>query len=141
MLRVCTAARAFSAWCGEGGVPSDGGAAPSPATAAADAMSRWGRGRGGGVTVPLDNLFRENSNCPSAARSAGTVGKWGITSFTSIRTAPYCKYDDVCMSPASVPSPPPPPPTRRMTANVLSIFRESSAFCLQRGRRFRGSLL
>ncbi|XP_041988819.1 protein wings apart-like [Aricia agestis] len=53
-------------------------------------MSRWGRGRSGSVAVPLDSaLFRENSNCPSAARSAGTVGKWGITSFTSIRSAPY----------------------------------------------------
>ncbi|XP_048477842.1 protein wings apart-like isoform X2 [Plutella xylostella] len=53
-------------------------------------MSRWGRGRGGSVAVPLDSaLFRENSNCPTAARSAGTVGKWGITSFTSIRSAPY----------------------------------------------------
>ncbi|XP_020285921.1 protein wings apart-like [Pseudomyrmex gracilis] len=31
-------------------------------------------------------LFRENSNRPSAAKSAGTVGKWGITSFTSIRS-------------------------------------------------------
>lgn len=39
--------------------------------------------------MPLDTLFRENTNCPSAARSAGTVGKWGITSFTSIRSAPY----------------------------------------------------
>lgn len=55
-------------------------------------MSRWGRGRSGSVAVPLDSaLFRENSNCPSAARSAGTVGKWGITSFTSIRSAPYGK--------------------------------------------------
>lgn len=55
-------------------------------------MSRWGRGRGGSVAVPLDSaLFRENSNCPTAARSAGTVGKWGITSFTSIRSAPYGK--------------------------------------------------
>ncbi|XP_011637001.1 protein wings apart-like [Pogonomyrmex barbatus] len=32
------------------------------------------------------DLFRENSNRPSAAKSAGTVGKWGITSFTSIRS-------------------------------------------------------
>lgn len=56
-------------------------------------MSRWGRGRGGSVAVPLDSaLFRENSNCPTAARSAGTVGKWGITSFTSIRSAPYGNY-------------------------------------------------
>ncbi|CAG9766779.1 unnamed protein product [Ceutorhynchus assimilis] len=34
----------------------------------------------------FDSLFKENSNRPSAARSAASVGKWGITSFTSIRT-------------------------------------------------------
>ncbi|CAH2040478.1 unnamed protein product, partial [Iphiclides podalirius] len=62
-------------------------------------MSRWGRGRGGSVAVPLDSaLFRENSNCPSAARSAGTVGKWGITSFTSIRSAPYA-YNSLLKKP------------------------------------------
>ncbi|XP_072929228.1 uncharacterized protein wapl [Epargyreus clarus] len=59
-------------------------------------MARWGRGRGGSVAVPLDSaLFRENSNCPTAARSAGTVGKWGITSFTSIRSAPYAYQNNV----------------------------------------------
>ncbi|KAF7271920.1 hypothetical protein GWI33_015261 [Rhynchophorus ferrugineus] len=34
----------------------------------------------------FDTLFKENSNKPSAARSAASVGRWGITSFTSIRT-------------------------------------------------------
>ncbi|CAK1544003.1 unnamed protein product [Leptosia nina] len=63
-------------------------------------MSRWGRGRSGSVAVPLDSaLFRENSNCPSAARSAGTVGKWGITSFTSIRSAPYAFQSNVHKKP------------------------------------------
>ncbi|XP_023954103.2 protein wings apart-like [Bicyclus anynana] len=63
-------------------------------------MSRWGRGRSGSVAVPLDSaLFRENSNCPSAARSAGTVGKWGITSFTSIRSAPYAYPNNVHKKP------------------------------------------
>ncbi|CAG4982307.1 unnamed protein product [Parnassius apollo] len=63
-------------------------------------MSRWGRGRGGSVAVPLDSaLFRENSNCPSAARSAGTVGKWGITSFTSIRSAPYAYASSLLKKP------------------------------------------
>lgn len=63
-------------------------------------MSRWGRGRGGSVAVPLDSaLFRENSNCPSAARSAGTVGKWGITSFTSIRSAPYAYSSNALKKP------------------------------------------
>lgn len=53
-------------------------------------MSRgYGKYRRGGGThanFHFDNLFKENSNKPSAARSAATVGKWGITSFTSIRT-------------------------------------------------------
>ncbi|XP_049870617.1 protein wings apart-like [Pectinophora gossypiella] len=63
-------------------------------------MSRWGRGRSGSVAVPLDSaLFRENSNCPTAARSAGTVGKWGITSFTSIRSAPYAFGNNVVKKP------------------------------------------
>ncbi|XP_033224587.1 protein wings apart-like isoform X2 [Belonocnema kinseyi] len=37
-------------------------------------------------SIQFDKLFRENSNRPSAAKSAGIVGKWGITSFTSIRS-------------------------------------------------------
>ncbi|XP_049821010.1 protein wings apart-like isoform X3 [Aethina tumida] len=53
-------------------------------------MSRgYGKYRRGGSSHSsflFDNLFKENSNRPSAARSAATVGKWGITSFTSIRT-------------------------------------------------------
>lgn len=39
------------------------------------------------ASIQFDKLFKENSNRPSAARSAGTVGKWGITSFTSIRSS------------------------------------------------------
>ncbi|KAJ3627172.1 hypothetical protein MTP99_014571 [Tenebrio molitor] len=53
-------------------------------------MSRgYGKYRRGGsshASFHFDNLFKENTNKPSAARSAATVGKWGITSFTSIRT-------------------------------------------------------
>lgn len=59
-------------------------------------MSRhYGRGyhrRGTPVcqtSFPIDKLFKENSNRPSAARSAGTIGKWGITSFTTIRNSNY----------------------------------------------------
>lgn len=40
--------------------------------------------------VPLDALLKEKENTtskPTAIRSAGKVGKWGVTSFTSIRTA------------------------------------------------------
>ncbi|XP_044258418.1 protein wings apart-like isoform X1 [Tribolium madens] len=54
-------------------------------------MSRgYGKYRRGGsshASFHFDNLFKENANKPSAARSAATVGKWGITSFTSIRTS------------------------------------------------------
>lgn len=53
-------------------------------------MSRWGKNRLQPYTLPLDVLVKEkeNTNRPVAARSAGTIGKWGITSFTSIRTRP-----------------------------------------------------
>lgn len=39
-------------------------------------------------SIQFDTLFCENSkpNRPSATKSAGTIGKWGITSFTSIRS-------------------------------------------------------
>lgn len=47
---------------------------------------KYRRGGGAHASFHFDNLFKENSNKPSAARSAATVGKWGITSFTSIRT-------------------------------------------------------
>lgn len=47
---------------------------------------KYRRGGGTHASFHFDNLFKENSNKPSAARSAATVGKWGITSFTSIRT-------------------------------------------------------
>lgn len=54
-------------------------------------MSRWGKNRNAAsYALPLDALVKEkeNTNRPVAARSAGTVGKWGITSFTSIRARP-----------------------------------------------------
>lgn len=53
-------------------------------------MSRWGKNRLQPYTLPLDVLVKEkeNTNRPVAARSAGTIGKWGITSFTSIRARP-----------------------------------------------------
>lgn len=47
---------------------------------------KYRRGGGSHATFQFENLFKENSNRPSAARSAATVGKWGVTSFTSIRT-------------------------------------------------------
>lgn len=55
-------------------------------------MSRWtNKNRLHGFAFPLDSLVKEkeNTNRPVAARSAGTVGKWGTTSFTSIRTPSY----------------------------------------------------
>lgn len=39
--------------------------------------------------IQFETIFCENSNRPSAAKSAGTVGKWGITSFTSIRSSNF----------------------------------------------------
>lgn len=56
-------------------------------------MSRWNKGRVQTYALPLDALVKEkeNTNRPVAARSAGTVGKWGITSFTSIRGPAYGK--------------------------------------------------
>lgn len=52
-------------------------------------MSRWGKNRPPSFTLPLDALVKEkeNTNRPVAARSAGTIGKWGITSFTSMRAS------------------------------------------------------
>ncbi|XP_017775345.1 PREDICTED: protein wings apart-like [Nicrophorus vespilloides] len=47
---------------------------------------KYRRGNYHNASFQFDSLFKENSNRPSAARSTGTVGKWGITSFTSIRT-------------------------------------------------------
>lgn len=37
-------------------------------------------------SIQFDKLIQDSSNRPSAAKSAGTVGKWGTTSFTSIRS-------------------------------------------------------
>lgn len=54
-------------------------------------MSRWGKNRGNAAyAFPVEALVKEkeNTNRPIAARSAGTVGKWGITSFTSMRARP-----------------------------------------------------
>lgn len=38
------------------------------------------------TSTQFDKLLHENSNRPSPLKSAGTVGKWGITSFTLIRS-------------------------------------------------------
>lgn len=38
------------------------------------------------TSIQFDKLLHENSNRPTPLKSAGTVGKWGITSFTSIRS-------------------------------------------------------
>lgn len=61
-------------------------------------MSRWNnKARVQSFAIPLDSLVnkeKENTNRPVAARSAGTVGKWGTTSFTSIRTPSYGKKFD-----------------------------------------------
>uniref|UniRef100_T1HD16 Uncharacterized protein n=1 Tax=Rhodnius prolixus TaxID=13249 RepID=T1HD16_RHOPR len=41
------------------------------------------------TSIQFDKLLCENSNKPTASKSAGTVGKWGITSFTSIRSSNF----------------------------------------------------
>lgn len=53
-------------------------------------MSRWSKTRPG-IAVPLEALIKEkeNANRPSVAHTAGTVGKWGVTSFTSMRSTTY----------------------------------------------------
>uniref|UniRef100_A0A182JGR7 WAPL domain-containing protein n=1 Tax=Anopheles atroparvus TaxID=41427 RepID=A0A182JGR7_ANOAO len=52
-------------------------------------MSKWNKPQG--VVVPLESLLKERrkENCPAPRRSAGLVGRWGITSFTSIRNRGY----------------------------------------------------
>lgn len=62
-------------------------------------MSRWGKSRTvPSYALPLDALLKEkeNTNRPVAARSAGTVGKWGVTSFTSMRQRPV--YGKSCFN-------------------------------------------
>ncbi|XP_067006560.1 protein wings apart-like [Anabrus simplex] len=38
------------------------------------------------ASLKFDELFHENSNRPSAAKSAGTIGRWGVISCTSLRS-------------------------------------------------------
>ncbi|XP_052871913.1 protein wings apart-like [Anopheles cruzii] len=59
-------------------------------------MSKWNKPQG--VVVPLESLLKERrkENCPAPRRSAGLVGRWGITSFTSIRNRNYvADYNNV----------------------------------------------
>ena len=45
------------------------------------------KGSGGSKTGnPFERMMKEQCNKPVAAKSAGIVGKWGATSFTSVRT-------------------------------------------------------
>jgi len=46
----------------------------------------YSRKGGGGKGNPFDRMMKEQCNKPVAAKSAGIVGKWGATSFTSVRT-------------------------------------------------------
>jgi len=41
------------------------------------------------ASIQFDKLFHENSSRPSAAKSAGTVGKWGVISCTSLRSTNF----------------------------------------------------
>ncbi|XP_053669549.1 protein wings apart-like [Anopheles marshallii] len=65
-------------------------------------MSKWNKSQG--VVVPLDSLLKERrkENCPAPRRSAGLVGRWGITSFTSIRSRSYvAEYNNVDLKDAT----------------------------------------
>ena len=45
------------------------------------------KGAGGSKSGnPFDRMMKEQCNKPVAAKSAGIVGKWGATSFTSVRS-------------------------------------------------------
>lgn len=58
------------------------------------------------TSIQFDKLFHENSNRPSAAKSAGTVGKWGVISCTSLRSTNFngefscsgCKVENVLIN-------------------------------------------
>lgn len=57
-------------------------------------MSRWnksGNNRFQQTVVPLDNLLREKENKNSVMKF-GTVMKFGMMQFTSIRSSCYSKY-------------------------------------------------
>uniref|UniRef100_A0A146MDM0 Protein wings apart-like n=2 Tax=Lygus hesperus TaxID=30085 RepID=A0A146MDM0_LYGHE len=41
------------------------------------------------TSIQFDKLYCENTHKPTASKSTGTVGKWGITSFTSIRSSKF----------------------------------------------------
>ena len=43
------------------------------------------KGPGGKSGNPFDRMMKEQCNKPVAAKSAGIVGKWGVTSFKSVR--------------------------------------------------------
>jgi len=50
------------------------------------------------TSIQFDKLFHENSNRPSAAKSAGTVGKWGVISCTSLRSTNFNGRRDEILS-------------------------------------------
>lgn len=52
-------------------------------------MSRWNK-RTQHTVVPIDNLLREKENKNSVA--VGTVMKFGMMQFTSIRSSCYSKF-------------------------------------------------
>ncbi|BES92050.1 Wings apart-like protein regulation of heterochromatin [Nesidiocoris tenuis] len=78
-------------------------------------------GPGAHPSIQFDKLFCENSNKPTASKSTGTVGKWGITSFTSIRSSKFTvglgsckrqrdKKESYKAAPAAAITPPPESP-------------------------------
>lgn len=39
------------------------------------------------ASIQFDKVITDNNKRPSASKSAGVVGKWGTTSFTSLRSS------------------------------------------------------
>lgn len=39
------------------------------------------------ASIQFDKVIAENNKRPTASKSAGVVGKWGTTSFTSLRSS------------------------------------------------------
>nr|CAH7734755.1 unnamed protein product [Callosobruchus chinensis] len=74
---------------------------------------KYRRGGGPHSGFHFDSLFKENTNKPSAARSAASVGKWGITSFTSIRTLNGVPRSENASTAASTPTPDAPPKPKK----------------------------
>ncbi|VVC31838.1 WAPL domain,Armadillo-like helical,Wings apart-like protein [Cinara cedri] len=103
------------------------------------------------TAINFDKLLCENTNRPTAAKSAGTVGKWGVTSFTSIRSNNFVtgKTEETSGSRFSVgkkrqhqePSPAPKITVPEPTVNVIrpkKFFKSRNADSNRSDRKYSG---